>query len=417
MTGYTPELKKQVLAFVIMVVILPLLAESIYAPGLPDLAESFSVSDVVAEYTMSVYLFGMSVGVLFWGNLSDVFGRRFVVLSGFMLFFLATCWCYLTQDIYVFMFSRFLQAFGGAVSCVSQSINRDVFEQKERMSLSAQIGTVVSIAPALGALLGGIISQQYGWRYSFLFLIFATLCFLYVFFMQLPETKSGEYLKQDPKVFMSVLRLVLKDVNLLGNSIIIGCGLGIFYAFMSEGAFYCIETLKMSSQTYGIVGALGSLIYACGCRFCNYVVQRGIHYHRVMICGVLMMFVGFSALLLSVYVQWIVVPPIDTSVSLLTVFCFSCLWLFSSLGLSFVLTPCFANALENQRENAGVAASIFAFTYNIITTFVNVFISYLDMESLYGMPFFFLCVVALIALACGVLFSKQRSIYALHSVA
>ncbi|MEC8882663.1 MAG: Bcr/CflA family efflux MFS transporter [Pseudomonadota bacterium] len=414
MVEYTRAMKKQILAFVIMIVVLPLLAESIYAPGLPDLAESFSISDVMAEYTLSIYLFGMSVGVLFWGNLSDVIGRKSVVLIGFSVFLVATCWCYFTTDFYVFMLFRFLQAFGGAVSCVSQCVNRDVFEQKERMGLSAQIGTAVSIAPAIGALLGGVISQYYGWRHSFLFLIVAACYFLYIFYTQLPETKTGSYLKQDPRAFYSVLRAVLRDKNLWCNAIIIGCGLGIFYAFMSEGAFYCIESLSMTSRTYGVVCASGSLVYACGCRFCNFLIQRGIRYQKVMVCGVLMMGIGFSLFLLAVYAALIVSPVGADFVSFSTTLCFSFLWVFSSLGLSFVLTPCFANALENQRDNAGVAASIFAFIYNIMTTFVNVLISCLHVNSLYGMPFFFLCVVVVIAFFCGMLFRSQRYVFELQ---
>ena len=86
--------KSQIFQLIVLIVVLPLLAESIYAPGLPALAESFSVSDSMAEATLSVYLFGMSVGVLFWGNLSDIVGRKPVLLSGFVLFLIATVGCY-----------------------------------------------------------------------------------------------------------------------------------------------------------------------------------------------------------------------------------------------------------------------------------------------------------------------------------
>ena len=144
---HSKQTKDHVLWLVILIVVLPLLAESIYAPGLPDLAGSFGVSDSLAESTLSIYLFGLSVGVLCWGNLSDVVGRKPVILTGFCLFLLATIGCYVTTSFSLFMIGRFLQAFGGSVSCVAQSVNRDVFMQKERMELSAKIGTAVSVAP------------------------------------------------------------------------------------------------------------------------------------------------------------------------------------------------------------------------------------------------------------------------------
>ena len=79
-------LKNRIFGLVVMMVVVPLLAESIYSPGLPALAESFGVSDGLAESTLSIYLLGMSVGVLCWGNLSDVIGRKPVVLAGCALF-------------------------------------------------------------------------------------------------------------------------------------------------------------------------------------------------------------------------------------------------------------------------------------------------------------------------------------------
>ena len=82
--------------------------------------------------------------------------------------------------------------------------------------------------------------------------------------------------------------------------------------------------------------------------------------------------------------------------------------MFSSLGLSFTLTPCFANALEYQRENAGVAASIFAFSYNLISTLVLLIMSSLHAEHLYAMPTYFFGVTLLIWIACEILFRSQR---------
>ena len=78
------EMKGRIFFLVVLMVVLPLLAESIYAPGLPGLALGFSVSDAAAETTLSIYLLGMSMGVLFWGNLSEVLGRKSVVLFGFL---------------------------------------------------------------------------------------------------------------------------------------------------------------------------------------------------------------------------------------------------------------------------------------------------------------------------------------------
>ena len=295
--------KSRIFQIVVLMVVLPLLAESIYAPGLPALAASFAVSDAVAESTLSFYLFGMSAGVLFWGNLSDMIGRKPVVLLGFGLFLCATIGCYLATDIQLFMLLRFVQAFGGSVSCVGQSINRDVFEQKERMALSAKIGTAVSIAPAVGALLGGVIAQYYGWRESFLCLI-VVACVLIAFFQQvLPETKKSAFLAFSLSGFCQAVNGVVQDKNLILNAVIIGLGLGIMYAFMSEGAFYCMNSLALSTQAYGMLCAIGSIAYAWGCRLSDQMIQAGMSFQRVMRLGTAVMAVYKGTSFICAYSQ------------------------------------------------------------------------------------------------------------------
>lgn len=404
-------LKTRILYLVVMVVTLPLLAESIYAPGLPSLASSFGVSDTLAEMTLSVYLLGLSVGVLFWGNLSDLIGRKAVILIGFSVFTLATIGCYCASDFWVFLFLRFGQAFGGSVSCVTQSINRDVFLQSERMALSAKIGTAVSIAPAVGAMLGGVITRWAHWRDAFLFLLIMAVIYLVVFSIALPETRKATQKSNDTSSLQSFLR-VLQDNNLTLNAVIIGLGLGVLYAFMSEGAFYCIDGLGMQAEHYGLLCAASSFVYAMGCRRCSYVVSRGVAYQYVMKVGVGLMFVAFFIMLLCINAGGIYFPAMSSATDMisqrLSIGLFAVLWVVSSLGLSFILTPCFANALENQSQNAGMAASLFAFIYNIISAMVNLEFSLSHTEGMFVMPLTFLVIVLIIGVACEILFRGQR---------
>ena len=165
----------------------------------------------------------------------------------------------------------------------------------------------------------------------------------------------------------------------------------------------------MSSQGYGMICAAGSLVYALGCSITSQLIKRGIRYQQVMLFGVAMMCFGFALFDLVIY-SGLLTRPITGAVSEISAFwVLAHLWVFSSLGLSFTLTPCFANALEYQRENAGVAASMFAFAYNLISTLVLLVMSSLHAEHLYAMPTYFFAVTLLIWIACEILFRSQRA--------
>ena len=101
------EQRSLIVSAIIVMIMIPILAEVLYSPGLPELAKSFSVSTHSAENTLSVYLMGFAFGNLVWGHLSDVIGRRPVVLAGFCIFFFATLMCFLLIFFAIFFFFFF----------------------------------------------------------------------------------------------------------------------------------------------------------------------------------------------------------------------------------------------------------------------------------------------------------------------
>jgi MFS family permease len=83
----------------VLIIALPQLSETVYTPSLPDIAKFLATSHALVEHTLTIFLFGLALGTLFWGKLSDKFGRRPALLSGLVIYSIGCVGCYFSTTI------------------------------------------------------------------------------------------------------------------------------------------------------------------------------------------------------------------------------------------------------------------------------------------------------------------------------
>src|SRR5688500_12808970 len=106
--------------------------ETASSAALPSIAEYFGVEGGVAQLSSSAYFLGISCGILSLGRISDIFGRRTVVLYGISCYIVATLFIVSIENIRWLIFLRFFQAFGASVgSVVAQAMARDSYKGHE----------------------------------------------------------------------------------------------------------------------------------------------------------------------------------------------------------------------------------------------------------------------------------------------
>ena len=114
----------------------------------------------------------------------------------------------------------------------------------------SMVGSALSIFPAVGPIVGGLITQNLGWRAIFLFLIlFASLLLIILVFL-LPETHHAEN-RTAISIKEVALRLI-KDKKVLGFAFIVGGCNGISFSYFAEGPFYMIKILGLTASQYGL---------------------------------------------------------------------------------------------------------------------------------------------------------------------
>lgn len=151
----------------ILLTSISVLSLNMFLPSLAQMSESFGVSYAVISIAVGGYMAVSSVLQIIIGPLSDLYGRRPVILVSMALFALASLGCYLASDVWVFLAFRMLQ--GAVISglVLSRAVVRDIAPPEEAARLLGVIGTAMALAPLMGPVLGGFLGETFGWRANF----------------------------------------------------------------------------------------------------------------------------------------------------------------------------------------------------------------------------------------------------------
>ncbi len=177
-----------------------------YLPAFPAIAREFHVRPEFVQQTLTLYLVTFAVAMLFYGTLSDTYGRRRVILLAVAGFIVGAAGAGFAGGIGSLLIFRAVQGtFSGAGSVIGRAVVRDLYPGREGERLMAHIGAVFGVAPAVAPILGGWLLTAFGWRSIFYFLTAVSLLIFLACGKSLPETlpksertpfRLGEILRQ-----------------------------------------------------------------------------------------------------------------------------------------------------------------------------------------------------------------------------
>lgn len=157
-----------ILAGVAISIFMATLDGSIVNIALPVMSKTLNVTISSIQWVVTSYLLTISVLLLIWGRLADIFGRKRFFIAGYIVFTLGSLLCGLSPNLLFLVISRVIQGIGAACTmALSQGIVTTAFPPNERGRALGITGTTVAIGSLMGPSLGGILVKAFGWQSIF----------------------------------------------------------------------------------------------------------------------------------------------------------------------------------------------------------------------------------------------------------
>ena len=236
---------------VVGLMMFPQMVETIYSPVLTHIATEFRVSEGQASQTLSVYFLAFAAGVVCWGRLCDLIGRRPAMLAGLLTYGAGTLLALLATQFETLLLARVIAAFGAAVgSVVTQTMLRDSYQGSDLARVFSVMGIALSLSPVLGLVSGGLLADGLGYLGVFGALLALAIGLLLMACWQLPETRPAT--TQRVALWPLACRMV-RDTGLWRSAALVALFNTMLFGYYSLAPFL-FAGLGLSAGEFGYSG-------------------------------------------------------------------------------------------------------------------------------------------------------------------
>ncbi len=286
----------------------------LFLPALPAITDGFGATMPQAQLTLTALLLVFGISQLFWGPLSDRFGRRPILLIGLGAYVAASIVSALAPSMMWLISCRAVQgaAMGASVVC-ARAIVRDLFTPQEGARYMSKGLSGLGVIACLCAPLGGLLSDLFNWRVALLALaVFGVVC-LGVVAVRLSETLARPNpLALQPSALVHTWANIIRHPTFVAYSALSIGSYGGLFTFLAASSFVFIKVLGLSTTRYGFVMFSISFVYILGTFMCRRLLLRYGMRRAVAIAGVITLTGGtaMGALaLLGVHNPWALMMP------------------------------------------------------------------------------------------------------------
>ena len=324
----------------------PPLTTDMILPAIPSLAKSWNVSLSLINLNLVFFFVTYGLFLLFYGPISDRFGRRRPLLVGIAVYIVTSLLGAFVSSAPMLIGTRILQAAGAAAgSSISMAMTKDIFIGQERERILAYIAVIMGLAPMLAPVIGGWILLYLSWHWIFLMEAFMGIVAMFGV-LRFPETLPVVSETPLSQVMNTYGRLLLNPSYMV-MVLVMSVSFFPLFSFIAGSSAIYINEFGLSEQKYSYFFAFNALALMIGAFSCLRLI-RSVNSKHLMTIGFAGVFLGGIFLLfMGQHGPWSFALPM--------------FMVSFSLGLS--RPPSNHLVLEQVDRDIGSASSMLIFTY------------------------------------------------------
>lgn len=277
----------------------------LYLPALPAIKAEFGAALSQVQLTLSALLLAFGISQLFWGPLSDRFGRRPILLWGIATFTLAGVGCVVSSSMQELIVWRTLQgaAMGAVVMC-ARAIVRDLYTPETGAGVMSKALTGLGLLACGSAPLGGLLTDLFSWHAAMILIVTYGTITLGLVAWKFKETvprKNPQALQA--RVLATTWWHILKNPTFVAfTSVSIGTYGGLF-TFLASSSFVFIDFLELARWQYSFILFSMSFTYILGTLLCRRLLVRfGVQ--KTVAIGALFTLLGGGLMVINAWLGW-----------------------------------------------------------------------------------------------------------------
>ncbi|HBM3141404.1 TPA: Bcr/CflA family multidrug efflux MFS transporter [Klebsiella oxytoca] len=249
--------------------VLGFLATDMYLPAFAAMQQDLHTSAASISASLSLFLAGFALGQLFWGPISDRYGRKPVLLSGLAIFAIGCLGMLWVRDATLMLALRFIQALGVCAAAVTwQAMVTDYYPAQKTNRIFAAIMPLVGLSPALAPLLGSWLLVHFEWQAIFA-VLFAITLLLMLPALRLKAAKKRIVSAQQKLTFLALLR----SREYSGNVLIYAACSASFFAWLT-GSPFILHEMGYGPTVIGLSYVPQTIAFLVGGYGCRAALQK-----------------------------------------------------------------------------------------------------------------------------------------------